>query len=468
MLDVQHPFVALKKLLHRVFPGTFSQITLTDSNAMPTQSAGSPDPPPSPITVCPGCSLILQPITPQPHQVAVCPRCSQQLFRYKHNAIQKALVLSLTGLLLFIPANALQLLTFSVLGTDTQSSIVQACLGLFSQNQYVLGVIVTLTALVFPFLVLSGLLLISLGLTRQWHAPWMPRFFRIYHHLTEWAMTDVFLLGVLITIVKMSHTAVVTLDSGFFCFIGLVLTTIAAQTVVDRPLFWSLMEQNKQKPSSGESAAALTFPEPKKIDDILLCHSCHKLLSADYTARTGQDQCPRCGHTLHPRKKNSLARTWSLILTACILTIPANLLPIMEVDRFGIPDRSTIMDGILFFFQDGSYGIGLIILIASILVPLFKIIGLGIILLSIRFRWRRGLRHKAIMFRYIEFIGRWSMLDIFVITLLCALAQFGFLSSIHAAPAAFYFTGVVLSTMFAALSFDPRLLWDAVAVAPDH
>ncbi len=431
---------------------------------MSTTSNSTPTGPSAAVTVCPDCSLILQPVVPQPHQVAVCPRCSHQLYRYKHNAIQKALVLSLTGLFLYVPANVLPLLTFSVLGTDTRSSILQACLSLFSQGQYVLGITVALTTLVFPLLVLSGLLLISLGLTMQWQAAWMPRFFRIYHYLTEWAMTDVFLVGVLVTIVKMSHTAVITLNPGFFCFIGLVLTTITVQTVVDKELFWSLMEKIDETLGTQETLAPA---EPGAIDAYLLCYSCHKLLPADYITLTGRHSCPRCGHSLHPRKENSVARTWALILTACILTIPANLLPIMEVESFGVPDPSTIMDGILFFFKEGSYGIGLVILIASILVPLFKIIGLAIILLSIHFRWRSWLRHKAIMFRYIEFIGRWSMLDIFVITLLCSLAQFGFLSSISAAPAAFYFTGVVLSTMFAALSFDPRLLWDAVAVAPD-
>lgn len=419
------------------------------------------------VTVCPGCGLILEPITPQPHQVAVCPRCAQELHRYKHNAVQKALALSLTGLLLYLPANLLPLLTFSVLGIDIRSSIVQACLRLFRQQQYVMGITVALTTLIFPLLILSGLLLITLGLTRQWRTRWMPRFFRIYHHLTEWAMTDVFLVGVLITIVKMSHMAAVTLNPGFFCLIGLVLTTITAQTVIDRPLFWSLMERDEETlVPEGEPASAITA-EPDAVDNVLLCHSCHKLLPAAYPTITGSHLCPRCGHSLHPRKENSITRTWALVLTACILTVPANLLPIMEVEQFGIPDRSTIMDGILFFFREGSYGIGLVILIASILVPLFKIIGLVIILLSIHFRWQSWLRHKAIMFRYIEFIGRWSMLDIFVITLLCSLAQFGFLSTINAAPAAFYFTGVVLATMFAALSFDPRLLWDTVAVAPN-
>jgi paraquat-inducible protein A len=419
------------------------------------------DPPaPSAVTVCPDCSLILRPPALAPNQVAVCPRCSQQLRRYKHNPIQKGLALSLTGLLLYLPANLLPLMTFSVLGIDTHSSIVQACLHMFAAGQYFVGLTVALTALIFPLALLSSLLLTTLGLTRRQKGAGMTWLFRSYHHLSEWAMTDVFLVGVLITIIKMSHMAAVTLNPGFFCLIALVVTTVAAQTAIDPQYFWGLME--RQAPDAAPQQAAA---EPTAY---LLCHDCHKLLPADYVQATGRDRCPRCGHTLHPRKQNSIARTWALLATAAILTLPANLLPIMEVDYFGVPDRSTIMDGIVYFFKEGSYGIGLVIFIASVLVPLFKIVGLVIILLSIHFRWRSWLRHKAIMFRYIEFIGRWSMLDIFVITLLCSLAQFGFLSTISAAPASLYFTGVVLSTMFAALSFDPRLLWDAVAAADTH
>ncbi|MCK5681564.1 paraquat-inducible protein A [bacterium] len=191
---------------------------------------------------------------------------------------------------------------------------------------------------------------------------------------------------------------------------------------------------------------------------LALCHDCHKLISV---AKSGAlKSCPRCGAGIHLRKPNSTNRTWALVLTALILSFPANLLPIMVVDFMGTSDGSTIMDGIIYFFQEGSYGIGLVILTASILVPWFKIIGLILILLSIHYRWQSWLRHKALLFRIIEFIGRWSMLDIFVIALLQVLVNFGNLSSIYTAEAAPYFAGVVLCTMFAAITFDPRLLWD--------
>ena len=126
----------------------------------------------------------------------------------------------------------------------------------------------------------------------------------------------------------------------------------------------------------------------------------------------------------------------------------------------GIPSNSTILDGIIIFFQEGSYFIALIILTASILIPIFKIVGLTIILLTIKFKRVKYLRQKTSMYRFIEFIGRWSMLDIFVIALLGFFINFGFLSSIETAPAATYFCLVVVTTMLAAITIDPRLMWD--------
>lgn len=191
------------------------------------------------------------------------------------------------------------------------------------------------------------------------------------------------------------------------------------------------------------------------------CHDCGKLVTAGTAPNTGVLVCPRCDAAIHYRNVNAVPRTWALIVTAAILLFPANLLPIMRVDFLGSQEYSTIMDGILYFFHSGDYSIGLIIFIASVLVPLFKIIGMVLILLSIRFKWKNWLRHKTVMFRFIQFVGRWSMLDIFVIALMSALVDFGTLTSTQAGPAATYFTAVVICSMFAAMTFDPRLLWDA-------
>jgi len=193
---------------------------------------------------------------------------------------------------------------------------------------------------------------------------------------------------------------------------------------------------------------------------LVMCHDCSLLMDA---RETGTDAfiCSRCNANVHFRKAQSIPATWALLTTACILFFPANLLPIMKVEFFGTIEYSTIMDGILYFFHEKEYGIGLIILVASVLVPLFKIIGLTIILLTIKFKWRHGLRHKTAMFRFIVFVGRWSMLDIFVIALMATLVNFGHFTNTVAAPAASYFAAVVVCTMLAAHTFDSRLLWDA-------
>ena len=207
-------------------------------------------------------------------------------------------------------------------------------------------------------------------------------------------------------------------------------------------------------------------PKNKKLktameSGIMSCHDCGLLLEANRLSSDVTLACPRCNADVHFRKHQSIPTTWALVITSVILFVPANLLPIMRVDFLGSSEYSTIMDGILYFFHVKEYSIGLIIFIASILVPLFKIAGLSIILLSIRFKWKRWLRHKTIMFRFIEFVGRWSMLDIFVIALMATLVEFGNFTATFAAPAASYFAAVVVCTMFAAHTFDARLLWDA-------
>lgn len=194
---------------------------------------------------------------------------------------------------------------------------------------------------------------------------------------------------------------------------------------------------------------------------LISCHDCGMLTDARESATSSQLACPRCNANLHFRKAQSIPTTWALLITAVILFFPANLMPIMRVEFLGMGKNSTIMDGILYFLKEGEYGIGLIIFMASILVPVFKIVGLTLILLSIQFKWNRWLRHKTTMFRFIVFVGRWSMLDIFVIALMATLVDFGSLTSTVAAPAVSYFAAVVVCTMIAAHTFDSRLLWDA-------
>ncbi len=192
---------------------------------------------------------------------------------------------------------------------------------------------------------------------------------------------------------------------------------------------------------------------------LALCLVCNKL-SVIQDDDGVQQRCTRCGAKLHVRKPDSIMRTWALLLTSFIMLFPAYLLPIMTVTSFGHHYPSTIMEGIEHFIQEGTYFIGFLIFFASVLVPVSKLIGIMLILLSIQRNWKTSLRQKAIMLRVIRFIGRWSMLDIFVIAIMVALVNLGSLTTIEAAPAATFFAMVVVLTMLAAISFDTRHLWE--------
>jgi paraquat-inducible protein A len=175
--------------------------------------------------------------------------------------------------------------------------------------------------------------------------------------------------------------------------------------------------------------------------------------------------CPRCGTHGHAVDlsgsawTDSMQKTWAWLITSVILYIPANFLPIMSTQKWGRISDNTILGGVVMLWHHGSYPIAIVIFVASVFVPLGKIAVLVWLCLSIQFRWRTALKHKTRMYRMTEIVGRWSMVDVFVVGILVALIQLDSIMTILPGPAALAFAGMVVTTMLAAISFDPRLLW---------
>jgi len=172
--------------------------------------------------------------------------------------------------------------------------------------------------------------------------------------------------------------------------------------------------------------------------------------------------CARCGAKLHVRKPGSIARSWALLLAAALLYLPANLMPVMQTGTVFGSQSDTIMSGVLFLWTSGSWPLALVVFVASVAVPLTKLIALACLLVSVQYRSRFRPVERARVYRVVEFIGRWSMVDIYVVALLVALVQFDALATVHAGPGAVAFGAVVVLTMLATLAFDPRLIWDCV------
>jgi paraquat-inducible protein A len=191
------------------------------------------------------------------------------------------------------------------------------------------------------------------------------------------------------------------------------------------------------------------------------CHVCGLVSKAPPDVH--EAHCPRCSSPLHFRKPDSLNRSWALLIAAYIMYVPANLLPIMETSSlFGSQD-DTIMSGVIYLWHSGSWDLALVVFIASIMVPLLKLISMTLLLVTAQRRsvWQPLQRTK--LYRIVEFVGRWSMLDVYVVAILAALVQLGSLATIKAGPAALAFGAVVVLTMFSAMLFDPRLIWDPLS-----
>ncbi|MFL3654524.1 MAG: paraquat-inducible protein A [Halioglobus sp.] len=196
------------------------------------------------------------------------------------------------------------------------------------------------------------------------------------------------------------------------------------------------------------------LPATAAKSHLAACHMCLKLASADV------HQCPRCGSAMHLRKHDSLQRTLALLITACLLYIPANLYPIMYTDSLGSAEASTIMGGVVLLINLGSAPVALVIFIFSVMVPSAKLMAMFYLVWSVQRQSPIDRRKRSTLYRITEFVGKWSMVDIFVVTILVALVQLGGLLTIQPGIAALLFAGVVTITMIAAENFDSRLIWD--------
>ena len=198
---------------------------------------------------------------------------------------------------------------------------------------------------------------------------------------------------------------------------------------------------------------------------LLSCQACG-LLSRPAPALQRSD-CPRCEAPLHSRIPHSLTRTWAFLIAAFILYVPANLLPIMETKSFFGDQEDTIMSGVVFLWGSGSRILAMLVFLASIIIPLFKLMALTFLVLSVQLKSTWQLQQRSHLYRLVEAIGRWSMLDVYVVTLLVALVQINSLAHIRAGLGAAAFGAVVVLTILAAKSFDPRLIWDATNASHD-
>jgi paraquat-inducible protein A len=400
------------------------------------------------IVACHDCGLLHHVRTLPEGGAAGCRRCGAVLYRHKPNSIDRALMLTLAALVLFLIANSFPFLTFELEGRSTTSTLMTGVIMLYEDGMWPLAALVLGVTILVPLAKLLATTYILLPLRFNRRVWGMARMFRATELMHPWAMMEVFLLGVIVAYVKLSDLAKLELGVALFAFVALILVMIAAEVALEPREVWVRL---------GRQAATTTL-SGKDSSSLVSCHACDQVCRL---ARGGHGHCPRCGAALHRRKPHSLARTWALLIAACILYIPANVLPVMTVTSFGQGEPDTILSGVKALIGAGMWPVAILVFFASITVPVLKIVALIFLLISVQrgSRWRP--RDRTVLYRVVESVGRWSMVDIFMISILVALVNLGAIASIVPGPGAIAFASVVILTMIAAMTFDPRLIWDA-------
>jgi len=414
-------------------------------------SAGHSAPPRNTPQVmeCHDCGLLHEVPILENGTAAHCSRCNATLHKFRITSLNHAFAYTCAGLVFFLMANFLPFISLEISGQFHTASLVTGIFALYNQGLWELAAVVALTMFVAPGLRLGSLFLVLGGLTLKRPPRWLPGLYRFATLLAHWAMIEVYMLGVFVAYTKLIDLASVTVGAGLFSLGALMLAMIAAGAALDNETVWRAFERRGLVPLASRTDSRRPTCQ---------CHSCGLVSNVEPGAHS---DCPRCGAALHDRKPNSLPRTWALVVTAIILYIPANVFPVMTVISLGRGAPDTIISGVIELADAGMWPLAALVFFASILVPVLKLVGLIILLVTTQRGMGRRLHDRTVLYRIVEAVGRWSMIDIFMISILVALVQLGQIATIEPGIGAVAFASVVVITMIAAMNFDPRLMWDA-------
>ena len=418
----------------------------------------SPMTPSSNLMACSECDLLHWVKRPPTGGTSSCTRCGAILRRGGYGSRDVALALHVAAMVLFLLAISFPLLTLHLHGTAQEASIPGSARILANLGWPWLSTVLITTVILAPLAHLSGMIYVLLQLRRRQPNRWTARIFRIVEQFGAWGMAEVFILGIIVSYVKLAQMAVVVPGPSLYGLGAFIVVAAAAVSVLDIGSIWEALGGQAPGAASKLPKGARTAREA----NLVACLSCGRLSPLQDTS------CSRCGATLHSRKLKSRERTWALLLTSILLYLPANLLPVMRVVSLGRTQADTIMGGIIHFMRTKSWPLALLIFIASVLVPILKIIILAILLISERRHSSRWPEQRARLYRLTEMVGRWSMVDIFVITLMVATVELGAVATITPGPGSVAFALMVFATILAVQCFDPRLVWDALTLDPQR
>jgi paraquat-inducible protein A len=391
-----------------------------------------------------------------------CTRCGTLLRSTRVDPLNRHLALTFAAMVLFAVVWLGMLMKVSTAGIVRETTLDSGPLELMARGLWPLAVAVAFTTAYAPLGKFVATLYVLIGLKMRRMPPGLRDAFLLSRRLNTWCMLEVLLLGVFVAYTKLGDLVTIELGPAVYALGLLTVVWVWAEVALDPQAVWEEIERRGQTHAPMPAEAPLAW-RPGAMG----CEGCGLVCVPTET----DGRCPRCGSWVHERKPNSVSRTWALVLAAIVLYIPANVYPVLTVMQLGAGQPSTILGGVEELLESGMYPLAALVFFASIMVPLFKLLGLGSMLAATQLgRPEAGaailLRERTVLYHIVAWIGRWSMVDIFMESLLGALVQFGRAVTIEPGVGALAFCAVVFITIFAAEMFDPRLMWDAAGRNP--
>jgi paraquat-inducible protein A len=398
---------------------------------------------------CRGCGLFQTVPALTPGMTAQCVRCPTTLRRTTAHRLDHIIALTVAAFVLLVIMCTTTLMSVETAGISRTANLFSGPQELVRRNMAALGAVVVFVTVLAPLCRLVGTLYVLIRLHERTPPRHLRRVFALAERLRPWSMIDVFVFGVFVAYVKLGALVTIGLMAGVYALLALTFVLVWMDSALDREAVWERLYRGNLSGGARGLAGAVG------------CETCG-LVSV---LRPDDPRCPRCQSVLHERKPDSVARTWALVVAAAIFYIPANYFPVLSVVQLGAGQPSTIIGGVEELVTARQYPLALLVFFASILVPMLKLVGLSVMLITIQTGRAGWLRDRTRLYHIVRFIGRWSMIDIFMESLLGALVAFGSVITIEPGVGALAFCAVVILTMFAAETFDPRLMWDAAGGA---
>ncbi|MFH8134747.1 membrane integrity lipid transport subunit YebS [Pantoea osteomyelitidis] len=389
---------------------------------------------------CPQCDTLFSLPDVKTHQAAHCPRCYAQIISGRDWSMTRLTAMAVTLLVLMPFAFSLPLVDIRLLGMRINASLLEGIIQMTQQ-----GDIITASMVAFCTIGAPVTLIVAIGYL--WIGRHLGMNLRpvllLLERLKEWVMLDIYLVGIAVASIKVQDYATLEVGYGLVAYVMLALLSLLTLIHLNMEQLWLRF-----------------YPQPLpnvSPEKFRVCLNCHHTGLPDSRGR-----CPRCHTPLWFRRRHSLQKSWAALIASIVLLIPANLLPISVIYLNGARQEDTIFSGIL-SLASGNIPVAAVVFIASILVPFTKVLVMLTLLLSIHFKCEQGLKTRIRLLRLVSWVGRWSMLDLFVISLTMSLVNRDQLLAFTMGPAAFYFGSAVILTIMAVEWLDSRLIWDAHA-----